>query len=62
MVKSVRASFGLLKRLCALYVWYIFCAKVSCVDFGNMLQEKGGNIRCILVPVLDFLKFFELLR
>lgn len=39
IVKSVRASFGLLKRLCALYVWYNFCANVSWVDLGNMLQE-----------------------
>lgn len=47
MVKSVRDNFGLLKRLWFLKVWYSFWENVSCVDLGNMLQNKA---LAILLP------------
>lgn len=51
MVKSVSASFGLLKRLWSLKVWYSFWANVSCVDLGNTLKWKKDQYFTILNSV-----------
>lgn len=42
-MKSLRANFGLLKRLWFLNVWYNFWANVSWVDLGNILQMTSTS-------------------